>query len=113
MVVGRHDFYWQIRGDDRTYDLCQVHERVVLIADVPYLIVDLLVRELEQPQVYTAHVVDVQVGPLLIAAEDPDAPLVDREIGQDVHDHIEPLPRRVAANRGGTKRAGGESRLAL
>src|SRR5216683_3290692 len=100
MIVGGYDLDWQIPVDDRTYDLRELHERVVLVAHVPHLTVDLLLRELQQSQIYGAHVVDVQIWPLLISAENPDASLVDGKIGQDVYYHIQALPRRRAANSG-------------
>src|SRR6266851_987437 len=113
MIVGGYDLDWQIPVDDRTYDLRELHERVVLVAHVPHLTVDLLVRELEQSQIYCAHVIDVQIWPLLISTENLDASLVDREIGQNIYDHIEPLPRRAAANRCGAERTCSESWLAF
>src|SRR5579859_8008220 len=113
MIVGGYHLNGQIPVDDRTYDLRELHERMVLVTHVPYLTVDLFVPELQQPQIYGAHVVDVQIWPLLISAENPDAPLIDRKIGQDIYHHIEPLPRRAAAHRCGTERTGGESRLAF
>ena len=54
------------------------------------------------------HVLDVQVRPHLVAAEDRDRALVDRVVGEDVDREIEPRARAVAADGGGTHDDAGE-----
>src|SRR5262249_5718524 len=84
--------------DDRPHDLCDVHHRVVLVADVERLAGDRLVGHSEQELVEVAHVLDVQVRTELLAAEDRDLAGVHRVVGQDVDGEVETHPRAVAAN---------------
>ena len=56
---------------------------------------------IEQEQIEVGDVVDVDVGPGLVAAEHGDAAVHQRLHGQHVDGDIEPLPRRIAADRGG------------
>ena len=94
-------------------DVGKLHQRVVLEAGVEDLAVDLLVRLLQQEQIDIRHVLDVDVGPFLRAAQHLDAAGVNRLVGEDVDDDVEPLARSVAAHRGGPHRAGDEARRAL
>ena len=70
-----------------------------MIAGVPGLAVDRLVRLFEQHQIEVGHVLDVEVRAQLLAAEHGDAAVIDGVIGEDVDREIEPQPRRITAHR--------------
>src|SRR5262245_11441892 len=93
--------------------LGKLHHRVVLVASIVDLAIDILVGRRQQQQIGVGHVLDMDVGPKLIAAEHRNLALVVAEVGQDVDDDIEPLPGRVAAHRGRPDRHGREAGLAL
>ena len=83
---------------------------MVLVGRVEGLPRDHVGRHVEQLDVEVADVLDVDVGALLGPPEDGDAPLIDREAGEDVDGQVQPLPRRVAADGGGADDHGGEVR---
>ena len=70
-------------------DLVALSHRVILVGGVEGLARDHVRRHREQLHVEIGDVLDVDVGPLLRAAEDRDAPLVHREAGENVHGEIE------------------------
>src|SRR6185312_454461 len=98
-----------VAADHRLDDVGDLHQRVVLISDIVDSAVDPGVVLLQQEQIGGRHVRDMQVGALLRTAEHADAAGIHGQIGQDVDDDIEPLPRRVAANGGRADRAGDEA----
>ena len=64
-------------------------------------------------QIEVGHVLDVEVGAQLLAAEHGDAAVVDGVVGEDVDGEIEPQPRRVTAHRRRPQRDRDEAGLAL
>src|SRR3984893_5411243 len=113
MIVARRDDDVDLLPDFLTHHVGDGADFEVVIAGVPCFAVDRLVRLFEQHQIEVGHVLNVQVGAQLLAAEHGDAAIIDGVIGEDVDREIEPQPRRVTAHRGGTQRHRDETRLAL
>ena len=86
--------------DHALHHVGNLGNRVILEADIEDFAVNFLVRRLQHQLIGVDHVLDVQVGPHLVAAEDGDNPFVHRVVGQDVHRQVEPRARAIAANRG-------------
>ena len=112
-VVGRPNLELGVLADVALDHLGELHDRMVLVAGVVDLAVDVLVGRRQQKQIGVGHVLDMDVRPELRAAEDRDLALVVAEIGQDVDHDVEPLPRRVSADRGRPDRHRDEARRAL
>src|SRR6185295_7736147 len=77
----------------------KLRDREVLVAGVERLTGNLPGGPLDQIRIETGHVVDVDVRPLLRAAEHRNLSLVDRMIREDVDGQVEAQARRVAAHR--------------
>ena len=64
-------------------------------------------------QIKIGHILDMQVGAELFAAEHLDAAGIDCMIGEDIDRKIQPEPRRVPANCGGPQNNRDEAGLML
>ena len=98
MIVGRSNDDLDPVADLFTHHLRDLHDLEIMIARVPGLAIDRTVRSFQQFQVQIGHVVDVEVRAQLLASEDRNTSLIDREIGKDVDRKIETQPRRITAN---------------
>lgn len=100
-VIGGHGFDGEIRIDYAFNNFGDFPDPVILAADVPDFSLQPVVGQFQQIGVEVGHVGDMQVGSLLLAAEDHDLPFIHSMVGQDVHRQVQALARGVAAHGGG------------
>ena len=88
-----------LSADDLAHDRRRVGHAVVLVGGVEDLPGHPLFGCFQQQRVQVDHVVDVQVGPHLRAAENRDLAGVHGMVREDVDRQVQPLPGRMAADR--------------
>jgi hypothetical protein len=75
MVVARRRDDLDLIADLRFHHVGDLGDLEIVIARIPGLAVDRRIGRLEQPEIEVGHVVDMDVGPQLLAAEHRDPPI--------------------------------------